>query len=771
MQNANPLNPARAAWKLVPSLLIFTILLTPALVRAQRRNNGREPKRSKSYSIPVDLQLRIVRAEDERRWDEDLKALLHDSNPVIRSRAALAAGRIGDEDAIEPLSKLLLNDDDPTVRSMSAFALGEIESAAGMGADTLLTVLGKPGVPDAVRARAVESLGKIAAAISKTDPARAQKIGDTIMAVLGQEAEHTSADHDVALLLITAALRARTAGAAPVLARFLSNPDARVRADAENALARLRSKEATVKLRELLLNDTDDVVRANAARALGAAEDKGSLEVLITGLQDRDERVRVSAIRSLGALKEKRAIALLLDRGDKLLNSVTRKRGALGIPGEVNEYLEIVSAVAKLEPGSGDSRAIRLLKAFRQSQGSVNPEVEIALATLSPELYLSDLSTARRNTKGIKNIPLGSSDWREWSSIAQGLSALAKDPATIQVALNSAYANARELLGSALCIPPETDPHRCPVVPVRARADLLRSFAAFKPENLAQLLRHEMTNPDVIVRAAAAELLGELPPGSENTEALAGALPLATHDQLNDAALAILDALGNQKSESANLIIKSALGSTDYLVRRRAVALLKTKGAGDFSARIGIVQPRNTEADYTRAISRIGTVVKATVRTSKGAFTIALLPDAAPLNVDNFIQLAKRGYFNGISFHRVVPNFVIQGGDPLGDGNGGPGYQIRCEINQEPFDRGVVGMALSGKDTGGSQWFVTHSPQPHLDGGYTVFGRVIDRLDIVDSIARGDKILDISIIEQTQRASKLRKPASNRRNGVVGAKT
>jgi cyclophilin family peptidyl-prolyl cis-trans isomerase len=239
---------------------------------------------------------------------------------------------------------------------------------------------------------------------------------------------------------------------------------------------------------------------------------------------------------------------------------------------------------------------------------------------------------------------------------------------------------------------------------------------------------------------------------------------------LNDAALAILDALGTQKSDPANLAIKSVLGSTDYLVRRRAVALLKTNGVGDFSARIGIVQPRNTVADYTRAISRIGTTVNATIRTSKGAFTIELLPDAAPLNVDNFVQLAKRGYFDGIVFHRVVPNFVIQGGDPLGDGNGGPGYQIRCEINQEPFNRGVVGMALSGKDTGGSQWFVTHSSQPHLDGGYTVFGRVTDGMDVVDRIARGDKILRINVIEQSHKASKLRKPASNRRNGVAGAK-
>src|SRR5207253_1535935 len=149
---------------------------------------------------------------------------------------------------------------------------------------------------------------------------------------------------------------------------------------------------------------------------------------------------------------------------------------------------------------------------------------------------------------------------------------------------------------------------------------------------------------------------------------------------------------------------------------------------------------RNTTADYERAIARIGKQVHATVNTSKGAFVIELLPADAPLTVENFVMLARKGFFKGQTVPRVVPNFVIQTGDPRGDQNGGPGYQIRCEINEVPFERAAVGMALSGKDTGGSQWFVTHSPQPHLDGGYTVFGRVIRGMDVVDRIARGDVI-------------------------------
>ena len=253
---------------------------------------------------------------------------------------------------------------------------------------------------------------------------------------------------------------------------------------------------------------------------------------------------------------------------------------------------------------------------------------------------------------------------------------------------------------------------------------------------------------DVIIRSTAAELLGNLPPSPENTKALAEALPIAFHDEMNDAVLAILDALAKQKSKEANEAIKTALDSSDHLIRRRAVTLLKGNGVGDFSNRIGTVRTRNTEADYRRAIARIGKHVTATLVTSKGSFVIEFLPEDAPLTVDNFVQLARRGYFNGITFHRVVPNFVIQGGDPRGDGNGGPGYSIRCEINEVPYERAAVGMALSGKDTGGSQWFVTHAPQPHLDGGYTVFGRVIRGMDVVDRIARGDIIRRVIVSEK-----------------------
>ncbi|HUQ45778.1 MAG TPA: peptidylprolyl isomerase [Gemmatimonadaceae bacterium] len=135
----------------------------------------------------------------------------------------------------------------------------------------------------------------------------------------------------------------------------------------------------------------------------------------------------------------------------------------------------------------------------------------------------------------------------------------------------------------------------------------------------------------------------------------------------------------------------------------------------------------------------------ARIEIDRGVLEIVLDASNAPLTVHNFVMLAGRGYFDGQRFHRVVPNFVVQAGDPRGDGSGGPGYAIRDEMNRRRYLRGTVGMALSGPDTGGSQFFITHSPQPHLDGGYTVFGQVRSGADVLDRIVQGDRIVHVSI--------------------------
>ena len=136
-------------------------------------------------------------------------------------------------------------------------------------------------------------------------------------------------------------------------------------------------------------------------------------------------------------------------------------------------------------------------------------------------------------------------------------------------------------------------------------------------------------------------------------------------------------------------------------------------------------------------------IVNVTLKTNKGDVKIELLPEAAPFTVMNFIKLSENKFYNGTVFHRVVSNFVIQGGDPGGTGYGGPGYSIRSEFSPLTYERGMVGMASSGKDTEGSQFFITHSATPHLDGRYTIFGKVTEGMDIVDEIMTGDSVIDV----------------------------
>ena len=157
--------------------------------------------------------------------------------------------------------------------------------------------------------------------------------------------------------------------------------------------------------------------------------------------------------------------------------------------------------------------------------------------------------------------------------------------------------------------------------------------------------------------------------------------------------------------------------------------------------------PRNAAPPaYPADFDQPPAVKGAVLHTTAGDIQWSFFVREAPQTVRNFVRLAERGYFDGLTVHRVVPNFVIQDGDPTGTGSGGPGYTIRCEYNRLRYEAGMVGMALSGKDTGGSQWFVTHSPQPRLDGRYTIFARVTSGMDVVWRIVQGDRILKVEIL-------------------------
>ncbi|HEV8139428.1 MAG TPA: HEAT repeat domain-containing protein [Pyrinomonadaceae bacterium] len=820
-----------------PELKVLSLLTLIALLACTA---AAQPSHARAVGarvspIPANTLL-IIRAEDERRWDDSLKALLADSDAQVRKRAALAAGRIGNENAVPVLAEMLLTDHDNDVRQMVASALGEIESPGG--AYALTEVLKRQGQENGtVRARAVEALGKIVAVMASAPPAAdaatkaidEDRLDILRAAIVGalrfENGRRSRSDQLTILLALTAVLRTKPDGVGKLVAEFLDYSDNRIVADALNTLARLRLKEGNDKARDLLAKHEDPIVRANAARVLGATEDKAAFNVLLDrALHDSDLRVRVSAIRALGQLKELKAASPLVERGillsravgfsesPKLSNDIgvrecdsfiakydscvsnkvpesarpqyqtaleqwrvswkklaenpqTTKTLAsackqadsqqamnlsqYGCGNDLNEVLEIATTTGLLLRNTNDERAVEWLRSIRELDGRTFSPVEVAFARIAPQTYVI-------LTYDLSNNP---------SSLANGMAEVATNK-TGQPLLDASNKEAATnfLRGALECRPPKsarrpaplrvrpgmtvTMGTRCTPLDTVTVSDFLRAYAAFKPPDLEQRVRQMLSHQDVIVRFTAAELLGEQTPSETNTRVLIEALPRAMRDADNDAALAILSALAKQKNDAANKAIKTALDSRDHLVRRRAVALLKANGVGDFSDRIGTVQTRNTDADYRRAIARIGKKPTATITTTKGSFTIEFLPEDATLNVDNFIQLAKKGYFNGQTIPRVVPNFVVQAGDPRGDQNGGPGYTIRCEINEVPYERATVGMALSGKDTGGSQWFVTHSPQPHLDGGYTVFGHVIRGMEVVDQTARGDRIVRVVVNER-----------------------
>ena len=141
----------------------------------------------------------------------------------------------------------------------------------------------------------------------------------------------------------------------------------------------------------------------------------------------------------------------------------------------------------------------------------------------------------------------------------------------------------------------------------------------------------------------------------------------------------------------------------------------------------------------------------AEIVTEKGTMKVEFYEEDAPLAVENFISLSKNGFYDGLTFHRVIPNFVIQGGCPRGNGSGGPGYTIKCELDgkNQFHDRGVLSMAHAGRNTGGSQFFICHSREntKHLDRNHTCFGKVVEGLDVIDAIREDDKILKITILD------------------------
>lgn len=685
-------------------------------------------KRDRTQRI---LYPKIIQHEDERTVTNDLLEMLLPPHGGARRRAILALSRIGYPSGLAALLDILTNDKSPEnrdfeIRALTAFALGQIQNQHAVSA--LLERLEPANERSArVRARAIEALGKIAS--NKVAAEALGKYGidgitEAIVRLLPATAGPVSNDSKlVGSMALTALLRTKQPSTVAAIAAQLRSPDADLRWQAANALARIR-EGISVAVPSLLplLDDKESLVRAHAARTLGVAKATQAVEPVVKLLADKDDRVVANAINALGAIGDAKAVDPLLASGNALLAGYRSfDRDKLGVPTQQNLLLLIATAVGNIK----DDRALPFLKSLRFADGKLgsNVETEVAVAKFGEAAFFDIPATAK----------LPSDDWRAIANYARGLG---------QLATGRAKSSLLDLLSGKSNGKPD----------VRAVPDILNALAAVKVEGLRSILFDQLKSSDVFVRATSANLLAELGDSSDPViAALYEAYKSARSDKVNDARIAIVEAADKLKHPMNIQVLSEQTRDEDYVVRLKAAELMRASTVETNTARlsIGKVETGHDRA-YWRHIAELSEQTKnptAVIHTKKGDIRIELFANDAPMTVDNFTRLARSGFYNGTTFMRVVPNFVIQGGDPRGDQNGGPGYQIRDEINLHGYGTGTVGMALSGKDTGGSQFFIAHSPQPHLDGGYTVFGQVVEGMDVVNGIARGDRIERVEIIE------------------------
>ena len=717
--------------------LAALVLLMPHLTAAQAppvTPPNRKPtlKRDRTQRV---LYPKIIQCEDERTVTSELIDMLLPPHGGARRRAILALGRIGYPSALGVLIDVLTSDKNAEnrnaeFRALAAFSLGEIESHRAVPA--LLERL-DPAIEksDLVRARAVEALGKIgsnklsAAALGAYGLAG---IADAIAKQLpSADAQPSETARLTGSLALTALLRLRQPATIEAIAAQLRSPDSDLRWQAANALARIRDSIAPAVPALLpLLADKNSLVRAAAARALGVAKATQAVEPLIRLLADDDPRVAVNSINALGNIADPRAVEPLVSLGTAQLATYRSfDRSKNGMPTQQNSLLLIATALGNIK----DPRGIDFLKAFRFADRKLgsSPEVEVAVAKFG-ETQFFDIPNS---------VKLFSEDWKAMASYAQGLGQLGQ--------ADSARAKSMllDLLEGRTYGKPDA----------RAVPDILNALSAVKVDGLRGILVDRLKAEDVIVRTTAATLLGELGDSTEPViQALEAAYKAARADKMNDARIAIIEAAVKLKHPMNMHVLSDEGREEDYVVRLKAAELLRESSAEAVTTKPLQIGRVNTGHDrlYWHRIAQLSESAKnpvAVIHTKKGDIRIELYAKDAPMTVDNFIQLSRAGFYNGLTFVRIVPNFVIQGGDPRNDMNGGPGYQIRCEINLRRYETGTVGMALSGKDTGGSQFFITHSPQPHLDGDYTVFGQVVEGMDVVNRVARGDTIERVEIIE------------------------
>jgi cyclophilin family peptidyl-prolyl cis-trans isomerase/HEAT repeat protein len=649
---------------------------------------------------------RILRAEDALEVDEFLLASISDPQPIVRARAVTALGRIGRRDSVPALVKTL-GDEDSSVRAETAFALGLIEDPSVVPALSQAIVDADP----AVRAAVAGALGRL----------RVPEAGQPLEVLLLDNSAGVAAEaclsvwklDDPTFALETLFQRAGSGEAAVAfaatyaLARLATSGTRSASPEAEPArLTDLDIRKARARLRGLATHPSPEV-RMQVARGLDSPTDEADVETLGRLLRDQDARVRVNAARSLSF------------QGAQIQPHVNR---ALSDP-DRQVVATAVEGLGRIRTG----KAVEALMAglFRSEVEWLRAKALAALAISSPDFALS---ASRRLV-------------------------FSGDPRVKEVALR--------ILARRSETPLEEDIRLLKAEPVprflAASVPLLVVDGLPLEESLGDIRFHD----DPGVRAAVARVAGERlavedTDGDLRAEALDLLMELwdrSSDDVVPLARKATLDAVaGAGEAAPVRDLLRLGLDDKDPRVRARAKEHLETL-FGEIHDDRETVWPTLSLAEYERIVrwSLEPKAARVTVERegfSQGWFTVSLDTRSAPLTCWNFARLARSGFYDGMEIHRIVPNFVVQAGDPRGDGHGGPGYPLRTEVSPVPFVAGTLGMAQVDGMSHGSQWFIALSAQPHLDGRFTAFGQVVRNfLGAVLQLEPGDRIVSIEVYD------------------------
>jgi len=682
--------------KAISTFCVLPVIFA-ACTGAANRTSANAP-RPAAAAFSADAHL--LRMADARQADTlllDSVLYSRDATALAQARRARAALLIGQLQlrARYMAARRLLVHADTAVAASAAFALGLARDTASVPA--LARALG--GAPDIVAAEAAWSLGRIG------EPARAALLnalrGDADVREGNQRGSVRGAMVRAALLVAVSTLRpVPTAEVIP----YLLDDDATVAFAAAYAIARPRAVSGTRALLALSMHP-DPLVRVQVAavaahNATGDSLAAQAVTVLRLLHRDADSRVRVQATRSLASHTIAPNVRdLVLD----LVLESTRD----AIAAVRTTAAEVIAPLIM-----GDSLTWRAL--FKADTTFM---VRRAL-----------LEGAVRNNTLLDALD----EWRTNSDAwvrAAALELSANVPAAEPPLTRLAWAR------------------RDSAERVRAAAvSALASAADFAP--VRDTLRSYLGDPSPAVRAAA---LGALAGRATVADVPLAMVRYATDSALaqhvvRTAALRLIAAAWRRDSVNFDASLRAQLARlqppSDPLVLR------SVSGITPLAAWLGADRDERPVGEYERIVREVQyspVPIRATLRTTRGDITLEFHVADAPLTVDNFVRLARQGYFDGTRFHRVIPNFVAQDGDPSGTGSGSPGISIRDELNRHRYARGAVGMALSGPDTGGSQYFLTITPQPHLDGGYTVFARVTKGLDVMDQLLLGDRLLGVIV--------------------------